>query len=309
MPEGIVPWVRAADPAANFMEAYRAGAVISNQRAQLNQQAEQAEIETQAQEQRLQRESAMASQRLEMDRQLKLATMGLQRQRLEAAQQAVSQRASLAARQYAAQQAYEKAITAGMDPTKALMTFGPGMGNMSGAMAAAERVSAKSTPQMPQSLQGVPVMFKGQEEPGLVTVPTPTGYRTMERPGYVGEQAGKRTEKFHATQNRISVLKADRAQLLKDNYRLSQNRPPDAKDKPGTAAYNEAKAKLNALNDELNQLAPKVGTQGTAPAGGGEIIRTTKDGRQAVFDASSKQFKRWAEAASAPDEEQDQEEE
>lgn len=277
MPD-IASWVRAADPAANFIEAYRAGSAISSERARLNMQAQQSEIELQAKQQQLERESAMQSQKLEMDRQLRLATMGLQQQRLEAAQTIAKTRAEQAARQYSAQQAYEKALSAGVDPSKALMMYGPGMGSMASAMAAAERVSAKTTPQMPASLEAKPVTFQGKEVPGLLTVPTPTGYRTLEQPGFVGGEAGKRTERLHATQNRLAYLRGEKGDIVKAWGGTSfPTVPPKSAER--AKQWQADKQRLEDIQNEMGQLAPKVG----AEPGGGEGLYTGKVVKGYVF--------------------------
>ena len=224
-------------------------------------------------ERSLAEESARRAQQLEVDRQEKQIRLQLEQRRLEEASEKNKQQAQWAFQKWQETQAereMQRRFTAEqqqkrLDSQQALQQarFGE-QEKLQG-----DRLAARTTP-LPEDFAAHPVPDEqGKPIPGLVRVPTPTGWRTMPEPGFVGQQAGNRLEKFHQTQNRLSVLKGKRAEILKE-FPVGTRRPDDAanpKLAPRAKAYDSAQSELKKISDEMQRLAPPVtdGT-GTAPA-------------------------------------------
>jgi len=69
MPEYSIPnWIKPADPAANFMEAYQTGARIAEANARLAESVRTSDMEHQLQSQRLEQQSRMEQQKLEVEK-------------------------------------------------------------------------------------------------------------------------------------------------------------------------------------------------------------------------------------------------
>lgn len=144
MPAILPPWLVAADPASQAQAGLRLGSGIgAEQASQLYQQQQQ-----------LMQQARQAEEQRQFQLQYQL-------------QQAQQQReAEKAARIYAAQQGYQKDIEAGADPLKAILKWGPMMGQQASPEAAALRAEASRRQPMPGQAQ-IPQ--------GMVAVPTDAG--------------------------------------------------------------------------------------------------------------------------------------
>lgn len=254
MPEGIVPWVRAADPAAHVLAAFQAGAQVSQAQARLALAREEMERRTLEQQQELQIQRAYQQQR-----------MDLAQRELELTKQKVGLAASQAAQRFEATQEYRRRVGAGEEPMQVLSEIGPAMGpGWQTVLAAHERTLAmKPRAEIPERLVAKPVYDeKGNIIPGLRQVPTPTGWQTREEPGFVGNLAGERSARIHGTDYRMDYLKDKRKQIL-DPWGGSLGRKPDAKKFPERAAnWDAAKAAIDEIDAERERLAPAVPASG-----------------------------------------------
>ena len=111
MANGIVPWIQAADPARNFLQAYQAGAQISSAKARMAQSAAEADREYALQQQamqekqdREQRQAQQDAQQLEVTKAYREQQMQLQQQKLDQAKQYNDQRIQQASQKFTSQQ-------------------------------------------------------------------------------------------------------------------------------------------------------------------------------------------------------------
>jgi hypothetical protein len=114
MPAGIAPWLQPADPAKNFLEAYRAGSQISEANAHLQQQAQQAAQEAEQRKQQLEvkrqeteRQDQMQQQQIEIQKAYHQQQIGLQQSKLQEAQRMNDLKTQEAAHSLQAQGAYQ----------------------------------------------------------------------------------------------------------------------------------------------------------------------------------------------------------
>src|ERR1017187_1206332 len=108
---GIVPWIQAADPSKNFLQAYQAGAQISSAKARMAQSAAEADREYALQQQamqqkqdREQRQAQQDAQQLEVTKAYKEQQMQLEQQKLDQAKQYNDQRIQQASQKFTLQQ-------------------------------------------------------------------------------------------------------------------------------------------------------------------------------------------------------------
>ncbi len=160
-------WLKAADPAQYYAEGLRIGD---------SEAAQSAESER----------AAAAGNRAEQE-------LRMRQQELEA-------RATQAAQKFQAQQGYQQAIQSGMDPTQAILKFGPAMGAAEDIPAALRAQQMAQRPQkqpfVPGPVKSFPVLDpQGKPIPNMLSVPNPsrTGMETRnlpgsDQPGYVSPQ-------------------------------------------------------------------------------------------------------------------------
>lgn len=123
MPE-LPPWIQPADETGAYAKGLALGATIAHQQAQ--QQLEQHKQELAQQQQQFYQQQALKEQQLAANRDARAqAELGLQ--------------AAAAARKSDAIMGFQKAVQSGTDPLKAMLQFGPAMGQPATAVAAAAR--------------------------------------------------------------------------------------------------------------------------------------------------------------------------
>jgi hypothetical protein len=144
MPEyPIPPWLRPPpDPGEEYVQAFHAGATIAGEQARLNAQAIQS-----------QQQHEMEKQRMEIARQTQNLQLGLQKQELDLQSQQVQIKTQEAARQFQAQQTFKQLIDSGVDPAKALLQVGPGLGI---SMTGAAQLYKQTLPQEPPQAMTTP---------------------------------------------------------------------------------------------------------------------------------------------------------
>ena len=124
MPDVYIPdWIKAADPAAQWARGYPQGlqvAELQNRAEEGARRAQQVAMELELQRERMRIAGDEAQQRTELE------------------EKYLTQRAKVAADKASAIMEYQQAIQDGMDPIKAILKYGPAMGQ-SGAEAAAIR--------------------------------------------------------------------------------------------------------------------------------------------------------------------------
>jgi hypothetical protein len=116
---GIVPWIKAADPAKEFLQAYQTSAQIAQANARMAQSAAQADreyaLQQQAMEQRQQRQQRQDeqdAQQLEVTKAYKEQQMQLGQQKLVQAKEYNDQRIKQAAQKFTTQQQAQQEIGA-----------------------------------------------------------------------------------------------------------------------------------------------------------------------------------------------------
>lgn len=256
MANGMAPWIQPADPATHFIRAYTAGASVAESRNRLA--VAQMEEDRRALE---------AQQRIEVARAEQQQRTDLEMQKLAQDEVKLGIQASNAAQRFQAQQMYQRRVAAGEDPGAVITSLGPqlGPGWQSGVIGAQRLAQQAERTIVPESVRARPVLDEsGKPIPGMDLVPSSTGWRVTTRPGYVGEQAGERTERFHRTQNRIAKLKADKTDILKAwgsmGLPLKEPKNPDA-----ALRWRADKARLANINTEMEGLAPAVSEETAKP--------------------------------------------
>lgn len=239
MPE-IAPWLRPADPASHFIQAYHAAGQLAAERARLQHQSQLQAVQMAVRQQEQEQRSLEEQQRMAMEKAYHDQEMGLREQQLAATQERIKQSADIALQRWKQSQAQQQIANAFRERSVAVQE-----GRLDKALAP------------PEPLVANPIKdTEGNVVPGMHQY----GNRAIQDPGYVGTLAGQRTEKFHATQNRLSMLKAARTQILKDyGTYLGRTTPPANKDLAATVA--KARNDLAKIDTEMNQLAPPVGAR------------------------------------------------
>jgi len=131
----IPPWISTTP--SDFAQAAEAGQRLGLERRgqDISQQEEQQKLGMSQAE--MANNAALEQQKMQMQAAESAQQQAVERQRIQATQEIAANRLRLstdaAARKFQQQQAYQQAIQSGMDPIKAMMQFGPTMGqSMSG---------------------------------------------------------------------------------------------------------------------------------------------------------------------------------
>lgn len=308
MPVGydIPPWLRPADAVGPYVQGLHLGAQLTQERQRLAAQASEAATRAALQQQQIEQESMLAQQRMEVARAQQQQEIGLKQQELAQRQQTIQMATEQAARKFAAMQAYQQEIAQpGADPLKAILKYGPAMGQQGSAEAAAIRAQQMAAKRGPGGLPDVPVMRLGTSQDEFAMFPSATG--TGYHPVRLGTQAAmsKREmdrlaltlddkeltarEKAHAASTYADTAKLPEKELRKEDP-LTQQGAKDWLQEEKTLKQERA-----ALKQRVRDLAgaggggkrgrydPKTGqidwnvgklppdmTQLGAPAGGGE---------------------------------------
>lgn len=253
----------------------------------------------------------IANQRAAQEFQLKQQAQQQQQAQEGAAlqlhQKQLEQQATQSAQKYQAQQAYQQAIAAGMDPTQAILKFGPmiGAGGAVGGALRAQTAAAKPKPVpfVPGPVKSFPVLGPdGQPVPNMLSVPNASG-RGMEtrnipgsdQPGYVSprerlqNQQKATADKAQAAQQKQlqqrkwTDLRAKKRELQKamddDTIAMkaarakakAENREPTQADRDDFTATQQKQ--MDAIDQQLDQLE---GAQKFGGEGGGDLKAPTK---------------------------------
>lgn len=127
----------AQEQAQEAFTAQQAAQQMAYHQQQLQQEKELAIMRADAQAKQQAQANAMAQQRIEMERAYHDQRIGIEQQKAAEAQQALTAKAQLAARQFDAQQRAARRISAGEDPAKVWLEEGPAAGQIGSTMGAA----------------------------------------------------------------------------------------------------------------------------------------------------------------------------
>jgi len=173
----IAPWLHPQDTVGPYVQGLHLGAQIQQEREKLSQQANEAAVRASLQQQQIEQESMQAQQRLEVTRAQQQQENALKQQELAQHQQTIQMATEQAARKYQAMQSYQEEVSSGGDPLKAILKYGPAMGQQGSPEAAAIRAS-QMQPQadLPTEVRGRRVLTaEGVPVPGMIAVPSSTG--------------------------------------------------------------------------------------------------------------------------------------
>jgi len=119
MPQ-LPDWLAPADPAAEWLRGAQLGAQIGSERARLQEEQTRAQMETQARQETLQRQTQFERARIATENARIQAETGLREQRLQEIQAANAERTKAAAMKWAAQQSYARDRQSGLTAEQAL---------------------------------------------------------------------------------------------------------------------------------------------------------------------------------------------
>lgn len=284
----MAPWIQAADPARNFLQAYQTGAQIAEAKARMAQSAAQADreyaLQQQAMQERQEREQRQAqqdAQQLEVTKAYREQQMQLQQQKLAQAKEYNDQRIQQAALRFGTmQQAQQKmarinaaeqagTISSEEAENQKLAVFAESSAGAAGPSASMAGVLERHQPArapLQTPLPGGGTALTGQANMPLRIIPPPKTSTSL---------ADTALEK-----STLDQIKSVRQGLLTGNI-------PEEKGGPALKS-------LQATYDAIQQRRKAPAATGTA-APATEVIRRTKDGRMAVFDTQTKKFLRFAE--------------
>jgi hypothetical protein len=368
MPSPYIPsWIQPADPAAAWARGSQFGLQMSEQKLRAQQMAQQMQAR--------QEEGQRQAQQFAMEQELARERMRVQsqeaRQRAELEEKYFSQAAKLAADKAAAVLEYQQAIEGGMDPTKAILKYGPGMGQATAEAAALRSQSAAEALRQREEHQAE--LLKVRREALAATQKRWTDQAT--RPIHAGNKvfdpktgavifdadSAKMTDvdklehgralasmKEASAALRQPAISSDAEKVAKyeaqydaavgqmdeieGRYKKPSAAPPQAEGATSAPAVSPFAPKVAgdlsgfmqgplAAPDTGGLTGPSPMLQGapnmppipaaappqpqipsgvSASAPGGEIMRMTKDGKQAIFDAATKRFLRYADDQAAP---------
>lgn len=118
----VIPtWLE--EPANKYLEGFKIGTSIAQERARLNAENLRTQQQAQFQQQNLQRESQMESQRLNVEQAYRQIETDLQKQRLAEAEKVNSAKMQESAQKIAHQIGFNKAVAGGADVMTALHQF------------------------------------------------------------------------------------------------------------------------------------------------------------------------------------------
>lgn len=269
----IPNWIsRPADTPAAYTQGIQIGAQIAQERNRMQMQAEQAAMNAAIRQQEAERESIRQQQRIEIDKAYQQAQIGLRKQQLDQAAASIALRTSQAARQFAAQQTYQRRIMAGEDPAKVMLEIGPQMTSSLSGFSSIYKAAQPVVPFQPTT-QSV-----GKAD--LVQV-APNRWQQIVRTRE--EVPGRLTQKERA---RITELRDERKLLAEQigNPALAEFMPPEQ--------YKAGTNRLAQINKEIKQIVEEPDQEEQlAP---NERIGLSKSGRRVVFDKNTKKALRYA---------------
>lgn len=247
----IAPWLHPQDTVGPYVQGLHLGAQLQQERQRLSQQASQAAVKAQMDQEQMERETMIAQQRIEVSKAQQQQEVALKQQELAQHQQTIQLATEAAARKFQAMQSYQQELAQpGADPLKLIMKYGPAMGQQGSPEAAAIRASQMAAKQGPGGLPNVPVMKVGSRGDEFGMFPRATGGY---QPIRLGTQAG-----ISDREMQMYSLKMDNSDLTAREVAHRTNR----------AARN-----ANLSDKELAKVDKEVG-------GTGQLIQQVKDWRE-----------------------------
>lgn len=300
-----IPNIKPADPAAHWLQGVSAGVAIAQARNSAELQAQRLQAEERQQE----TENLRRQQQMEISAQQSAAELGLRKAELDQANKKIDLAAQTVANKFAAQQQYQDMVNSGLSPEEAAMKIGPALmtGSEMGAIFRNQRYAQKpeffNTPggnevgvyggrltqlraQKPSNLEGgaiqsVPVRAPdGSIISGMVGMPTGTGDWNVRS---LPDMQAKR-----AAQAEKTIKRLEESPFGPDL--LSGAKEP--KNPKYAEAYKSAKAQYDAAK-KITESSSE-----SEPAQEDMVMRLTRDGRQAWFNAKTKKFIRYADQPS-----------
>lgn len=313
------PWIQGSDPAGEYLKGYgigQQGAIeaaqmaVAQQRIQqqaaseaaqinmaqqrLQQQAQIEATQLEVKKQQVEKEMMLDQHKLEIEKQYRESQIGMRKQQLDEAAKINNWKISQAASQAAAQMEATKRIQAGEDPSKVWMEVGLRAGVTGPALASLARTQElqKQAAMPPEPVQTAPVIGpQGIPLPGAYGVRSPTTGRMEVRntQGFEKEGSVPQANAFWARKYEDD-LKDVRSAWSRRGF---TSEPPE--DKVAKAKWLELKTQRDDLEAKIRALVPDSTAKApAADTGTNEVTRRTKNGRLAVFDATTKKFIRYA---------------
>lgn len=274
------------DPASAFLSAVQAGASISAENSRLNQAAQAQSLQVQmeqrridaahaAEQDRIQRETAMQSQRLAQQAAFQQATIGIRKQQLDQAAQKAQAVATISAQKFAAQQEYQRRVSAGEDPATVALQLGPSMsGGSIGGLAGLARIKEKRE--------------QGPFIPSTLKMPTGDG-RTVTMMQLSPNRYSVVPDISASERSRLSANASERRQILEKYKNYGGPDSEMSRTRFGDTAKADSE-RVQAINEEINAITSKGAPQ-SAPEADQESQAPSKQqtyNGQPVFTPSSK---------------------
>jgi len=153
----IAPWIKAADPAANYAKGFSLGmqggeaqARIAMERARLNHDATRQALAFTLEQQKAERDSMVEQQKLEVAKAYHQQQTELRQQDLAQKEELIQQRIKQAAAQQMQMERYRMAVASGKDPAQAALEILPGAPGMGGLLSASLRSQKEAQEYTPQ---------------------------------------------------------------------------------------------------------------------------------------------------------------
>jgi len=123
---GIPDWLKPADPARYYQEAFGQAAAVSEANARLQQSANETQLRLTLAQQQQERENAIAQQKIETEKAYHQQTVDLAKQRLDAVKQQADAKAAIAAKTLDAQNKFNQLVASGIPAERAMFISGLG---------------------------------------------------------------------------------------------------------------------------------------------------------------------------------------
>jgi hypothetical protein len=280
-------WLKPANPLAYFLPAMQASSQLALAKQKMQQQAQLDDRQMALRERSLQEESARRSQELEIERQYKAIQLQLAERKME-------QQAAQSAEE--AQQAWQKWNETRQDRELQRRFIAESQDRrlqqqqafsatqqdqrLAAAMDRMKERAAITHREMPEQVVGKSAVDEqGNPIPGVRYYPTPTGWTVRSDPGFASGLVGERSTKALNIRNRMSLLKAERADVIKQFTPGSRPANPER-----AKGYDAAMQRLGAIDEEMNKLAPPIGEEGQAP--GERFMPAPKDPAEREADTT-----------------------
>ncbi len=161
------PWLnrQGTDPATAFVGAFRAGASVAIEKAQLAQQSERAAMAAAIKQQESEQQALRDQQKIAIDSAQFDAQVGLKQQSLDIAHERIVQSAKMAAVRFQVQEEYRRRVAAGEDSQKVLLELGPSMGIREGLTSLAKAPMELMVPGGAEEVPGLSTHVRVRQGP------------------------------------------------------------------------------------------------------------------------------------------------